>query len=199
GPQVLGYRKVLEVRPTAGDLNQIDVALNRRGVMFDVSLDQFAAPSNVATDLCGVAMWVNEPPAATTEPSMQRLSCGQADVNGDGLLDRVRGATARLGTGLSFSGIALLLPGSLTVQKSAQLNTCTLPIPNTQLYPAWHQAGLRDMTGDGIPDYVDASTFPTKVFIGTGVGFTAAVPVDLGSPNTFIYLSIERENCNGTR
>jgi RHS repeat-associated protein len=199
GSQLLGYGRVLEVQPTAGASNQVDAALNRRGVMFDLGLDQFASPANVATDLCGVAMWVDEPPGATTDPSTQRLSCGHTDVNGDGLLDRVRGATARLGTGLSFSGIAVPLPGSLAVQKSQQLSTCTLPIPNPVTYSAWHETGLRDMTGDGLPDYVDGSTFPTRVFIGTGVGFTAAVPVDLGSPNTFIHLSNETENCNGTR
>ena len=199
GSQLLGYGRKIEVQPTGGDANGVDVALNRRGVMFDLGLDQFTPPSNVATDLCGVAMWIDEAPAATTEPSTQRLSCGHADVNGDGLLDRVRGATARLGTGRAFSGIAILLPGSLAVQKSTQLSDCVLPLPNATTYPAWHQAGLRDMTGDGIPDYVDARTFPTKVFIGTGVGFTAAVPVDLGSSNTFFHLSNETENCNGTQ
>ncbi len=195
GSQVLGYGQRMEVQPTAGESNQIEVVLNKRGVMFDDGLPQFASPANVATDLCGVAMWVDVT-VPGSDPSTQVLSCGHADVNGDGLLDRVRGATARLGTGLSFSGIVVPLPGTLAVQKSQQLSTCTSP--NAATYRAWHETGLRDMTGDGLPDYVDASTFPTKVFIGTGVGFTDAVPVDLGSPDTFIHLSNERENCAGT-
>jgi RHS repeat-associated protein len=128
--------------------------------------------------------------------------------------------SAALGTGdmtAPFSaGATIRFPGPIAQVESTLVSldgnghfrpqACPTPIPpippnNDTLrppqntYPIQRTASLRDVNGDGIPDYIsgDNHTESTvwSVFFGTGTGFSPPVPID--SP-TF-ELSLERAGC----
>ena len=88
-----------------------------------------------------------------TTDGLQYQICGIADVNGDGVPDRIDGLRAFLGTGIGFSPVYLSLPvGGRASQESDHDRTCG---------PTWRRAlrrqqvgGRRDLTGDGIPDAI---------------------------------------------
>lgn len=70
--------------PKLPSSNGVDAMLNVLGVRFDVDAQPFASPTRlVANDSCGVARWT------AIDASHQELSCSIADVNGDGIADRV--------------------------------------------------------------------------------------------------------------
>lgn len=179
---------IVPFAPAAG--NQIRAAYNVVGVRFDAG-DRYAFARSVSLAAPdaeqGLAVWQDEP--SWPDPT-QRQIVGLADVNGDGLLDRVAGRRAFLGiyigTARAFSPIYLTLPGPLSVQASRREEQCaTGPRFTSRL-----TNGLRDLTGDGIPDYYDRGA----VSIGNGVGFTA--PVGIESAVTFV-LSHQTESCDG--
>ena len=64
-----------------------------------------------------------------------------------------------LGTGSGFTGVRLTLPGSLAARRVPRSRPAAHPdpMPGHTHYGADQSAGLRDLTGDGIPDYVDAT------------------------------------------
>jgi RHS repeat-associated protein len=140
----------------------------------------------------GVGMW--EAVLYTGEGrAVQRQWAGLADVNGDGLVDRVVGRAAYLGTFLgtarSFSPVQLTLPGELARQESREEVDCK----TGDHYTSTLTQGLRDLTGDGIPDYFDQG----RVWIGTGVRFAPSIRI-VSSPDARFVFSHQTETCDGS-
>ena len=172
--------------------NEIRAAFNIRGVRFDTDTEAFSRSFNVlavAADQ-GISQWT-----CLDLPCDENQSefAGFADVNGDGLLDRVVGTKAYLGTysgtAHTFSPIYITLPGPLSTQRSDHNQQCVI---GGQLKSTAEQTqGLRDLTGDGIPDYFDHG----QVWIGTGTGFRSPVPIVSSGAN--FRFSHQTETCNG--
>ncbi|MDC8016241.1 RHS repeat domain-containing protein [Tahibacter soli] len=160
------------------------------------------------TNGCGIERWEPDPafvPAPTTFAPVNQL-CGFADVNGDGLADRVTTSTqngtfvskAMLGTGDAAqpfaAGAAVTLPGVIGATRT---NLTQGPAggwepvcgaPNQAFSDTQRTRGLRDVNGDGIPDYINGAT----VAMGTGAGYAPAVTV---SSPVGLELSLERTAC----
>lgn len=176
------------LRNNLGDLgNRLEAVLNLRGMALADNIYPFSSIITLTTSAdCGLRHWSNS-------GSTQTVHCDLTDVNGDGLADRVESSSAYLGTGSGFSKVKLTLPGPLATQESNHDTRC--PSGTTVGYGwAWQSSGLRDLTGDGIPDYVSA----TGLGIGTGTGFAPVVPVDFDTA-TGVPLSLSRgdEACSG--
>jgi hypothetical protein len=181
--------------PTLPSSNGIDAVLNVLGVRFGVDAQPFSPAVRIRTPAqCGVARW------SPIDNSHQELTCGIIDVNGDGIADRVSSGFVYLGTGvMGASGLFMAnalftLPGPLATQINDQAARCAPPATGTTTFTASQTAGLRDLTGDGIPDYFTANgTGAGNVQIGTGTGFLAAIPID----GMFMALSSQIEDCAG--
>lgn len=193
GTTVFAGAEVYRVRLT-GAPNRVEAALNVRGLFLDedspTSSAQFSAPVELLTaSSCGTARWSDY----TSGPiESQAVDCDITDVNGDGLADRVDGESVLLGTGIGFQTAQMTLPGPLTRQDSGHPVSCP-PNGTAQAFTTTTTAGLRDLTGDGIPDYAaQQSDLSWQVWIGTGAGFAPPIPVS----GAFV-LSREDENCNG--
>ena len=176
--------------------NLMRVSFNVLGVRFDTDLDAFAAPLTISNQPVSKWTCLNVSTlsggCADTTPQVQVV--GLVDVNGDGLLDLVVGQRAQLGSfsgsTLAFSPASITLPGPLAMQVNTHDAQCQ--IGKAQKPTTTQTRGLRDLTGDGIPDYYDASG---GVWIGTGTGFQAPVPIVTGGV-TFQF-SHETETCDG--
>src|SRR5262249_53744072 len=71
---------------------------------------------------------------------------------------------------------------------------CTPPAIGTTMFTTYQTAGLRDLTGDGIPDYVTVDGAGNgTVRIGTGTGFLPSIPIS----GMVVALSSENETCDG--
>jgi hypothetical protein len=187
-------------RPDATD-NHIDAVINLAGVHFTDGNYLFSSPITILDEgACGLRRW-----RTARDQSHQSASCDIADVNGDGLADRIEGPNVFLGTGHGFSAVKIVLPGSIALpsgsfaeQFSEQGSACAHSAPPPFL--AGQLRGLRDLNGDGIPDYIElvpGNLLPPQVRFGTGTGF--GPPVDIVTePNLgpFIY-SEETESCDG--
>jgi hypothetical protein len=147
--------QTVRVTPTLAAANEIDAAFNTLGIRIDVDSQPFPSPVLLAAnDTCGVGQW------SDTDVTHQALTCGIVDVNGDGLADRVSGSSVRLGTGtvdangFFTSSTILSLPGALAIQQNDLFATCATPGSGATSFSTQLTAGLRDLTGDGISDYV---------------------------------------------
>lgn len=178
-----------------GAANQLLAMFNILGVHSTAGDDEaFASPTMIRPGTqCGVSRWTK------LDTDHQQQSCGFADVNGDGLPDFVDGTSVYLGTGSVgstgwfMSGATITLPGPTSVQKNSQETACAPPATGDTKFAAFQAAGLRDLTGDGVPDYVSVDTANHwSVAVGTGAGFAAAIPI----VGTFA-LSVEEEDCLG--
>ncbi|HEY7531312.1 MAG TPA: hypothetical protein VH681_00860, partial [Nitrospiraceae bacterium] len=195
--------------------NNVMAMINTIGVHLTNGDDfAFASPIMLVNDGCGVARWQAVPGAASASELSQ--TCGFEDINGDGLVDRVTSvynnifiSTAALGTGDAdhpFStGATITLPGPL-----ARNSTVMIPQPDGIYVPAscvsgqthydtQRTAGLHDINGDGIPDYITSVLTSVGQFwrlqLGTGTGF--APQVSVASP-VGLELSLERNTCTNT-
>jgi RHS repeat-associated protein len=181
--------KTTRLKP-ADPANHIDAVLNVRGIFFGddtfgPAYNPFSAPVTIrANTQCGVGEWVDQ----FTPYEVQVAYCGFADVNGDGLADRVEGTNVLLGSGIGFDTATMTLPGFLTKQQSGAPLSCVGPNPGPIVFTSQTLAGLRDLTGDGIPDFVNGS----QVYVGTGTGFAPPIPITNG-----VALSTENETCDG--
>jgi hypothetical protein len=117
-------RSTLE--PKAREGNNVDAVFNLRGVFFDVNTNPFSSPVTIRQGtICGVAEWA-------VGGGFQEAICDIADINGDGLADRIENHhDVFLGTGSGFSKVQLTLPGSLATQVSDHDQACikTPPTP----------------------------------------------------------------------
>lgn len=188
----------------------IDVAYNVAGLAMHPETsasDPFSATSFLyAGTGCGLERWS----AATFDLTTvyagmkgQKLDCTFVDVNGDGLLDRVEDDPSpaspayqqlvTLGTGSGFGITTMTLPFYVSSQISGYADHCPPNAPHPALaFTSTQLSGLRDLTGDGIPDFIAPLVGP-EVFIGTGTQLVASPPsVAAGA------LSFEDENCDGT-
>jgi RHS repeat-associated protein len=151
-----------------------------------VNLPELSLPGAVPQ---GVALWS----AKSANADVQEQVAGFVDVNGDGLADRVSGQAAYLGvyvgTALTFSSAFISLPnqGHISTQSSTNKDRCG----NHDTFNSNLVQGLRDLTGDGIPDYIDGD----HVYLGTGAGFSAT-PVKIIS-SVDMHLSDQPEMCEG--
>ena len=186
---------ITKTQKLSGATDRIDAMLNVVGNRLTDGDDQpFSAPIVLRNnDDCGVEQWQS---SQQTSFGTQELACGLQDVNGDGLVDRVSVLSVFLGTGIPSAdgiftaGAMLTLPEILSIQQSGEFSACKSGIPGNT-FGAGTSAGLRDLTGDGIPDYVSMNGFGAwSVYAGTGVGFAAAKPI-IGT----FAISTATENC----
>jgi RHS repeat-associated protein len=162
---------------------------------------------------------------------VRQLQCGFLEANGDGIVDYVIGDKAGnrviLSPGLAQAHDARLpdnrvpanyaaqeqkrtiaLPGPVGVLKDPRSNACTGDSPGSKTYDIEQISELRDITGDGIADYVffGGSQMPPGnpegpqgwwFMAGTGTGFVAARAIR--SPQNIPFaLNVSTERCDGT-
>jgi YD repeat-containing protein len=173
----------------------------------------------------------------------RQLKCGFMEVNGDGLVDYViddgNGIRAIRSSGLAQqhdvrlpenqvpadytqheAKRAIFLPGPVGRIKDPLSQVCTPNTPGSQTYQIEQMTALRDITGDGIADYIyfgtrgalfdgtllshpaltdaDRSGPQSWWFMaGTGVGFAAPRAIRASADLPFA-LRISRERCDGT-
>jgi hypothetical protein len=181
------------------------------GARFDTDTEDFALSVDlgVAHPEWGVSVWGcgADPDHASRSPNSecavfmpgqgyaqrQVQWVGFQDVNGDGLLDRVVGTQAYLGmyagSPTNFSSAYITLPGLIGVVNNTHDDDCL----NKKLSKSisTQVAGLRDLTGDGIPDYYSDG----QVWIGTGTGFVG--PINVVSSGGQFQFSHQTETCDG--
>ena len=147
---------------------------------------------NAARPDFGVGMWEGiQSGSGGSFRSIQRQRVGHTDVNGDGLVDRVIDTDAYLGTysaTWTFSNVHITLPGPMASQSSEQEQDCAHGLR----YTSGLSQGLRDLTGDGIPDYFSGG----RVWIGTGARFAPPVPFVISGAN--FAFSHQTEACDGS-
>lgn len=168
--------------------NQVRAAFNDVGVRFSVDEpNPFALSVSLLAPSpdFGVGTWEG----TGADGIVQQQTAGLADINGDGLIDRVVNRKVYLGAyqpqypgPVFFSPVFITLPGPLAVVRNTFKQQCapgSTPDPPT----SDESNGLRDLTGDGTPDYFAEPTnndpvgTTTRVWIGTGAGFSPPVPV----------------------
>lgn len=132
----------------------------------------------------GISIWHDMIDASNPDHQVQYqiLECSFADVNGDGLIDRVEGATGQrilLGTGSSVLETNLTLPSNnyqIASQRSEYPQHCVWghpndpddPQPDYHAFSSYEETAIRDLTGDGIPDFI--GRYNGEGWIGTGGG-----------------------------
>jgi hypothetical protein len=204
--------------PGPHSINEVRVSFNVVGVRFDTDQDPFSRSvslQHVEASDAGVGGWGCDGHPAflnfgnTCDASHQRQWVAFADVNGDGLVDRIVNYRAYLGvysgTAVSFSPVYITLPGPLATQQNTFKADCL--DAGGHLKPTAEQTnkqtqGLRDLTGDGIPDYYDSTPDQngrewSRVSIGTGTGFRQPIPIKMPGSDTFVF-SHQTESCNGS-
>jgi hypothetical protein len=178
--------------------NEIRVALNVRGLRFDTDTEAFAGSFDMeaVAPAQGIGQWICPgagPDGSCGDESIQTQITGLADVNGDGLVDRVVGNQAYLGlyagTAQTFSPVYITLPGMMATQRNTHAQQCV--VGGLQKPTVDQTQGLRDLTGDGIPDYYDNG----QVWIGTGTGFQPPIPIISSGAN--FQFSHQTETCDG--
>jgi hypothetical protein len=168
----------------------INAMFNVVGMQIDIHTNAFSSPVAILpAGSCSVEEW-----------RLASEVCGFADINGDGLPDRVSNGSVFLNTGdLSgnfFTPRGLIeLPGRLAIHSVPQYQSCPTPVPQT--YVSSEDQGFRDLNGDGIPDFIVSLPNGWSVQFGTGTHFSTARVIDV--PDGQFALSQETENCFGTR
>ena len=192
-------------RVSIGSPNRVLAVLNIRGVLVKDGTDPFSAPIELlSSSACGVAKWQGNDDSIRRDwigfegptDRTQTAACGFSEVNGDGILDRFDGTSALLGTGSGFQTVRIELPDRrpFAEQRSEFKDKCKPGQPPT--FTSRQTVGLRDVTGDGIPDFITPSSGGSlgSVFVGTGAGF-AATPILI--EGAFSISTVE-ERCDGT-
>jgi hypothetical protein len=197
------------LEPSLRNTNSILVVFNVAGVRFDLNTNPFSAPVGIEDfTACGVGLWRDDEcpdcsifsgsswgPVPDTVPDEQFQVCGIEDVNGDGIPDRIENERVLLGSGTSFvnAGVGIRMPGpirQLNQHETACATNQAAPYNPVQL------SALRDLTGDGIPDFIERRDGSWRVAIGTGTGFTASRAIRVPTPKGF-SISNTTENCTG--
>jgi RHS repeat-associated protein len=153
-----------------------------------------------------------EPPAEQKDKGFSWMECGFVEVNGDGLVDYVAGRSGPFGGPASSSSVRLNngrpldaggglgVPGPVHLTYSERQAGRCEGAADWRLVETRQRAGLVDLTGDGIPDYVQVEVpagGPPRgwVHVGTGVGFLPRALIH--SPLGF-EISFGHERCDGT-
>ncbi|HEY0986549.1 MAG TPA: hypothetical protein VGD80_05820, partial [Kofleriaceae bacterium] len=151
-PSVIQYTVISSVTESRIPDSRIEAVFNHLGVHVGTGSQPYGNPVVLRnTQSCGVALWL------ATDREHQEQVCGLADVNGDGIVDLVFHQSVYLGTGtFTSSGFftpeaMLTLPGPLASQVNNQLGSCLPPATGDTTFRTVQTAGLRDLTGDGIP------------------------------------------------
>lgn len=190
----------------------VKALINTAGVHIADAEEVFSSPVTLesgGTTGCGVGRWeALEPIGQDRLGRVLGETCGFQDVNGDGIVDRVTtssGVTrARLGTGdvrrPFLDNVAITLPGplsrSFTDRDPRPGSTTPRGCIDVLTYDSIIQAQLRDITGDGLPDYVrEVSDGVFEAALGTGTGFTPAVGIQVVG-GALPHLSVERNQCH---
>ena len=179
---------------------QVDVAYNVRGLFMPsgtANTYPFSSPEFLTKSGCGVEKWVGDD---NDGDRVQTARCGFGDFNGDGLLDRIEDGSLILGTGFSFNTVKIPFPTAalrkfIALQESQYTSLCSAQ--GAIWFNSSQSVGLRDLTGDGIPDLVEPKVGVgggSVVFVGTGAGF-AATPIAIEGPFAFSHTD---EHCDGT-
>jgi hypothetical protein len=194
--EYLGLEIVNEERFTLGPVvlpNPVRAALNVRGVFISSDLtstatDPFSAPQVlIQNSTCGIARWQTGTTGTPDQKNVSLMQCGFADVNGDGLADRIENIeetllaynSALLGNGFGFGTVRVKLPAQLGRQENDYHELCEVSQANW--YRSEQRLGLRDLTGDGIPDFIEGTAATSyRVHIGTGADFAAPVAIEGG-------------------
>ena len=162
------------ISPDTEPGNHVEAVLNVRGVLLrrrqPRRMTRSRRRSTCAPQPCGVAKWTYDPTS-----SAQSVKCGFVDVNGDGLIDRVEDTVTvapRQGSGFD-TACTSRSPGTLSVQNERTAGDARPSADDPAiLHDASRSNGLRDLTGDGIPDYlVQDPSGNWTVSVGTGAGF----------------------------
>jgi RHS repeat-associated protein len=197
--QTILVEELMQLHPT-GTPNNVEVAYNVRGLFISsdaTPTDPFSSPQElISASACGVEKWVGDD---SDGDRVQVARCALADVNGDGLIDRIEDDGARLGTGYSFNyTVTLKVPAAASrkffaVQQSGFVDTCNAP--GASWFNSTQTVGLRDLTGDGIPDLIEPKLGGGwEVFVGTGARF-AATATDIEGTFSFSHAD---ELCDGS-
>ena len=177
---------------------------NVRGVRFYTDDDPFSQAVSVraAHSEKGVGLWEcvlsgND----VCDESTQSQSAGFEDVNGDGLTDRV--VFERIDDGPTLaptqarrSRFRRCTSPCRAAGRDAEYEQRTVPAGSTFTPTADQTQGLRDLTGDGIPDYY-YDYHPQggrRVWIGTGIGFRPPIAIVGGVDFRFSH---QNETCDG--
>jgi glycosyltransferase TcdB-like subunit of Tc toxin len=197
----------------------VKVLINTAGVHIADGTDLFASPITLEVggpNGCGISRW--EADASSTSGGILNEPCGFEDVNGDGIADRITSVVqngqlvtqAALGTGVPdhpYSNDATItLPGPLARTETDLVRVVDEIIPGYKYLPknckppnpgptfdSRKTRGLRDINGDGIPDYIvgqlqERDPGIWTVAMGTGAGFAPPIGV-----NSFLGLEPSRE------
>jgi hypothetical protein len=135
------------------------------------------APDNHSQRNCGVGYWAGaQGEGAVIQGGRDIVAqyCGYADVNGDGLVDRIERTTVSLQGGDGSFGVATLqLPSFMQGHTDTTRYQCCND-PNSPCSGGDQRApqgilsyvdqifGLKDLNGDGIPDYVSYGSFDSN-------------------------------------
>jgi RHS repeat-associated protein len=190
------------------------VLINTAGVHLQNGEQLFAAPILLeagGASGCGISRWQVDPAVDQTGGILNQY-CGFQDVNGDGIADRFNSvredgelrAKVALGTGDPNHPYAtdaiITLPGpvgrtetTMTLQAGTYVPTDCSTFSH---FIARRTRGLRDINGDGIPDYVMgglAASSAWSIAMGTGAGYSPPVQVDAGAEG--MELSLESSRC----
>jgi RHS repeat-associated protein len=190
----------------AGDMagpRDVKVLINTAGVHLADGADLFASPTTLevgGANGCGINRWEADPTSISGE--VTNKLCAFDDVNGDGIVDRITSAiqngqivaTAALGTGVPdepYSNDAIVtLPGPLARTETDLVKfdgkyrprACVPPFTGPT-FDLRRTRALRDINGDGVPDYISGQLQEREpgiwtVAMGTGAGFAPPVHVE---------------------
>ena len=189
--------------------SNIKAMFNVAGTKVSRRTNAFSSPFLICSaSNCAVEVWTSGPRLFPELPDVTGQSSGFADVNGDGLPDRFKTNKGRtevfLNTGSLSEGFftaesMMELPAN-SLHSNSQYLVCVRDPPPDPLttHQSTQRSGLRDLNGDGIPDFIEvnwgADPDTWSVRFGTGTGFSDAKPIE-----GRFALSQETENCGGTR
>jgi RHS repeat-associated protein len=219
---VFGEHAITQTPVDIAGSREVMALINTIGVHLANGTDfAFASPIPLLVggpdDGCGVERWQTTPDAVSSGVLSQ--ICGFEDINGDGIADRITSVVqgpqfvsrTALGTGdpnHPYSADATItLPGPLARVDTDLVGpdgdgkfkprACSTGIPGST-YDVQRTRGLRDINGDGIPDYVVALSGEWAVYLGTRTGFTPTgffPPTSVNSP-VGMELSLEKNLCS---
>jgi RHS repeat-associated protein len=214
-PPPLDFRHVLTT--LASDMSgsrDVKALINTSGVHLEDGNPLFSSPVLLeagGSTGCGVDRWEVDPVSAAPGGLMGQ-TCAFQDVNGDGIPDRVtttNGVTAaRLGTGdmsRPYASASVTLPGPLSRTSTDLVTDVSRPgearpqsCSTRNHYDSKTLTTLRDVNGDGIPDYLDQAGFTKTLALGTGTGYAPPVTIAITGEalDDNVAFALERNRCD---